>query len=336
MKDNTDGLITVIIPVYKVEQYIRGCIESVRAQTYKNIEILLVDDGSPDGCGGICDEYARTDTRVRVIHKENGGLSDARNAGLEAAEGAYIGFVDADDRICADMYEKLMAALLQNNADIAAANFMYVDGQYEPIETRNEALPLKDEVISGKEAITRLLDDKGWYYVTAWNKLYKKSIFANVRFPAGKLHEDEFVAHMVYSQAERVACISDVCYLYAQREGSIMDAKYSVGRLDVIEALAGRFGYCIQEPGMREYCARLTQRMYAALLEAYEMLDRGDKAAAAGYARAKRIYLQCCGQVKRELGMKKWFIDVIVFRYAPAVNAAAARRGRRWRTGIGE
>lgn len=146
-------LISVIVPVYKVERYLCRCVDSIIAQTYTNLQIILVDDGSPDGSGAICDDYAAKDPRITVIHKENGGLSDARNAGLGAARGSYIGFVDSDDYISVDMYEKLYKAIVACNADMSVCNFRYVDENGNNMEERNNALPVKDEVIDGMTAL---------------------------------------------------------------------------------------------------------------------------------------------------------------------------------------
>ena len=178
-------LISVIVPVYKVERYLCRCVDSIIAQTYTNLQIILVDDGSPDGSGAICDDYAAKDSRITVIHKKNGGLSDARNAGLVAACGSYIGFVDSDDYIAVDMYEKLYKAIVACNADMSVCNFRYVDENGNNIEERNNALPVKDEVIDGITALTRTLDDKGWYYVTAWNRLYSRKLLQSIYFPDG-------------------------------------------------------------------------------------------------------------------------------------------------------
>lgn len=233
-------IVSVIVPAYRVEQYLTRCVESILAQTYPHLEVILVDDGSPDGSGALCDALAARDERIKVIHKENGGLSDARNAGIEAATGEYLMFVDGDDYIAPDMALKLLAAMTESGADAAICNFRLVaddpdDGTYE---AKNTDLPIRDEVISGRAVLEeKLLGPKSWYWVIACNKLYKKSIFKEVRFPVGKLHEDEFSLFDIMSRCERLACVPDMLYCYVQREGSIMQQKYSVRRLDAVEAL---------------------------------------------------------------------------------------------------
>ena len=139
--------ISIIIPVYQTKDYVEKCVRSFIAQRFTDWEMILVDDGSPDNCGAICDEYAKTDSRIKVIHKKNGGLSDARNVGIEAATGAYLGFVDGDDYIEPEMYERLYAALTENNAEISICRFRYVGAK----EDRNEQIEINDEILSGQD-----------------------------------------------------------------------------------------------------------------------------------------------------------------------------------------
>lgn len=240
-----ENLITVIIPIYKVEKYLRKCVDSVTAQTHKNLEIILVDDGSPDGCGEICDEYAKRDERIKVIHKENGGLSDARNAGLDIASGEYIGFVDSDDYIAPDMYEVMLKRLTETDADMAVCNVSYVGDVSDNQRQSEKVWTINDCVLDRKEAMRMLEEIKNWRYVTAWNKLYKRNIFRNIRFPKGKIHEDEFVAHRVIGECEKIACISQRLYYYLQRQGSIMAAESLDAKLDTCEALIDRARYCL-------------------------------------------------------------------------------------------
>ena len=175
-----DALISVIVPVYKVEQYLPKCVESILAQTYTNLEILLVDDGSPDNCGAICEEYARKDPRIKVIHKENGGLSSARNAALDIARGEYIGFVDSDDWIQPEMYETLLSGIKKNDADMAYGGRYDVDGNTG--EKTIGLCPQKEECISGMEMLGRVFV---WDHCdsAAWDKLYHRSLFEQIRYP---------------------------------------------------------------------------------------------------------------------------------------------------------
>lgn len=238
-----DILVSIIVPVYKVEKYLGRCIDSLIAQTYKTIEIILVDDGSPDKCPGICDKYALTDDRIKVIHKENGGLSDARNAGIEAATGEYLMFVDGDDYISPDMTEKLYLALKKNDADMSICNFVCVneDGSVYDGKMWEQ---IQDGLITGRDVLEIMLTGDYVTYVIACNKLYKRQIFQSIRFPQGKIHEDDFVAHYLFGMCDRVACIKDACYFYLQREGSIIHKEDYRGKMNGLQALADRIVYC--------------------------------------------------------------------------------------------
>ena len=217
-------LISVIVPVYKVEKYLKRCVDSILAQTYPCLEVILVDDGSPDGCPAICDEYAREDRRVRVIHKENGGLSDARNAGIDAAKGNFLGFIDSDDYVHPRFYELLLQALKEEGADIAGCDVkkIYETGTVE--EEEKEAV--RSEIYSGREATANLYDAQLYLKsVVIWNKLYKKELFKDVRFPKVKLHEDEFTSYRLLYQSKSVVYIDRAYYFYFQREDGIMGQK---------------------------------------------------------------------------------------------------------------
>lgn len=229
--------ISVIIPVYNVEKYLVKCIDSVINQTYTNLEIILVDDGSPDRCPQICDEYAKKDKRIRVIHKANGGLSDARNAGIDVADGEYICFLDGDDYIAPNMYEKLYTAIKKNNADMSICNFCYVDENGNILDKENMEYPIKDEYISGRKVLEeKLMELNRHYWVVAWNKLYRHEIFERCRYPVGKIHEDEYVLPMIYD-GKNVEGISDRLIYYVQRPGSIMHEKSPEKTKNSIEAL---------------------------------------------------------------------------------------------------
>ena len=241
-------MISVIVPVYMVEKYLPQCIESIQKQTYRELEIILVNDGSTDGSPQICDWYAQGDLRIKVIHQKNKGLSGARNAGLEIATGEYIGFVDSDDYIKENMYEALYQALLREKADMAICSYEKVSEEGERIENTS---PIKDEVLSGYDILKKLPECKGWYYVTMWNRLYKRELFSQIRLPEGKNHEDEAVAHKIYFAAKKVVTIRDALYCYRNAENSIMSTWTSIKRLDGLEALYERF-CAYQKAGLNE------------------------------------------------------------------------------------
>ena len=242
-------LVSVIIPVYKVEPYLDKCVETVLRQSYSNIEVWLIDDGSPDSCGLLCDHWAEKDRRIRVIHKENGGLADARNTGLDAANGDYIVFVDSDDYVASDMVEKLYKALKAGDADMSICNFLHVYENGDPVPDLCDARPIGDEVITGQEAIIKMHTPEkgrwiGWYYSMAWNKLYKKELFSEIRYPKGKLCEDVFIAHWLFGKCNRIACISDVCYYYLRRTGRITYGRNYKTNLHDAEGYLDRALYC--------------------------------------------------------------------------------------------
>ena len=210
----SDGTISVIIPVFRTEKYLEKCIGSVMAQTYEKLEIILVDDGSDDKSGEICDSFAKKDSRIRVIHKDNGGLSSARNAGLEASGGDYIAFVDSDDYINSRMYEELMSAL--DGADISICGYYTVNSKGET----NHSAYSEKTVLSKDEALRELFrDEKIKNHV--WNKLFKKELFSSVSFPEGRIFEDILTTYKLFEKAEKIACIPYSGYYYCDRDGAI-------------------------------------------------------------------------------------------------------------------
>lgn len=216
MNSVLESLISVIVPVYKVEPYLKKCIDSICNQTYGNLEIILVDDGSPDGCGAICDEYAEKDCRIRVIHKTNGGLSSARNAGIDIAQGDYLGFVDSDDWIEPDMYEELLRNAATCSADIA------VCGRVEEYSGKSTICVWKDTILLDRAGAMEALLKDPVMQSYAWNKLWKRELFSAVRFPEGRDYEDIAVVHKVYEQVNAVVCLPKAKYHYLQRQDSIV------------------------------------------------------------------------------------------------------------------
>ncbi len=239
MKNKEESLISVIIPVYKVEKYLKRCVDSVIAQTYENIEIILVDDGSPDNCGEMCDEYAKADSRVLVIHKENGGLSSARNTGVEHSCGEWIAFVDSDDYISSDYIECLYQAVKEYNADISICRYVITHGDdAEFSRSCGETV----EVLSGYEACLKLCNFKPTKcaFVEAYAKLIKRGIAASFPFPVGRVREDEAVAHKMLYEANKVVISDSVMYAYYQRPDSIMHSKDPLRERDRFLAFAER------------------------------------------------------------------------------------------------
>lgn len=237
----TTEKISIIVPVYNVAQFLCQCVNSILKQTYSNLEIILVDDGSTDESGNLCDELALTDTRIKVIHKLNGGLSDARNAGLTIATGQYIGFVDSDDWISKDMYEKLYFNLCNTQADISACGIemFWKDGS-------TKALTLHyDKVLGNTEAMTELIYER-MLKQPVWYKLYKAELIKGCFFKKGKSHEDVFWTYQIIAKAKNICIFSDLLYHYRQRNNSIMGVDYNIKRIDIMEAKNVRY-YFIQE-----------------------------------------------------------------------------------------
>ncbi len=209
----TNETISIIVPVYKVEPYLRQCLDSIVNQTYKNLEILLIDDGSPDRCGKICDEYGETDDRIHVFHTENGGVSAARNFGLEKSTGQYIGFVDSDDWIEPDMFEVLLKKMKETDAEIAGC------GLIRERSSGSTKYELEEEVIPSDDAVKRLVAGKIRYEV--WNKLCVRDMFRGVSFPSGDVYEDVTTTTRLLHNAQSVAFSSRLLYHYRIRENSI-------------------------------------------------------------------------------------------------------------------
>ena len=213
-----DILVSVIVPVYNVEEYLCRCVDSILSQTYHNLEVILVDDGTKDNSGSICDEYAARDARVRVIHKENGGLSSARNAGIEIARGAYLQFVDSDDWIEPDAVESLLALALEHHVELVIGGRW--DVKAKTGQKKIGLCPPKTEVISAEEMVSRMFR---WDNCdsAAWDKLYHRRLFREIRFPYGKVCEDVPVMYKIVLDAGRVALLDKPVYFYYHRPGSI-------------------------------------------------------------------------------------------------------------------
>lgn len=230
-------IISIIVPIYKVEKYLDRCINSILNQTFKDFELILVDDGSPDRCGDICEKYAKKDKRIKVIHKENGGLSDARNAGLDIATGKFIGFIDSDDFIHKDMYMVLYDAIIKSKSDISQCKFKYFSKEDEL--NKNIINDRKYEIYNNINAIEEIIDNKN-LNTNVWNKLYKRELFNDIRFPKGKIHEDEFVTYKVFYRAKTVSYVNKELYYYFSNDTGIMKNLNINSKFDWIEAIEER------------------------------------------------------------------------------------------------
>lgn len=289
-------LISVIVPIYKVERYLDRCVQSIVDQSYKHLEIILVDDGSPDHCPSMCDAWAARDSRIKVIHKENGGLSDARNAGMAIAGGEYIGFIDSDDYISPAMYQLLLERLQVDGSDISACG---VDMVYEDGSAHQRLTP-EDSCVLSAEAAVEAVVRESWLKQPVWYKLYKAELVRDIGFPVGKYHEDIFWTWQAVARAQKVSIFDTPCYYYVQRSGSIMAEKYTPRRLDAIEAKQQRLAFLIKEyPRISEYARKdlAFSCMYHGQLATRDLDVSGRKAVLAKLKAVLKESTGCCGKM---------------------------------------
>lgn len=216
-------LISIIVPVYNVESYLTQCIESLINQTYKNLEIILIDDGSTDKSGEICDLYKEVDNRIRVIHKKNSGVSSARNIGLDIAKGDYIGFVDSDDFIDLMMYEKLYLQIEVNDADMIKCNFIEVKKnkiQNDIVSTGDVTIYTREEALYN--FICKEYSHNKPFKTVVWNALYKKELLENIRFPEGLLYEDGYISPKLFLKSKKLLYLDECLYYYRINDNGIM------------------------------------------------------------------------------------------------------------------
>lgn len=231
--------ISVIVPVYNVDHYLEPCVSSIVNQLYTNLEIILVDDGSTDRSSLICDSWMKIDSRIQVIHKNNGGLSEARNVGLSIASGDLIGFVDGDDWISPNMFSLLYENMIETGSDIASCGIELVwEGIAETYRLTKEGC-----CVLNKRAAMEAIISESWLKQPVWNKLYKAETLKNVKFVLGKTHEDVFWSYQVINNADKVSVIDTPCYHYVQRRGSIMNRSYSLKNLDALDAKVERTNF---------------------------------------------------------------------------------------------
>lgn len=233
--------ISVVIPVYNVEKYLSECLDSVINQTYKNLQIILVDDGSTDSSGKICDEYAEKDDRITVVHQSNAGAGAAKNTGLELIDGDYFSIIDSDDYIELDMYEKMVNSLEKYNSDIAQCLFrnVFVNDSFDRKYKIKGNYP---KVLTPKNFLKEYLYD--WKYAIFWNKLFKKSLLQNIKFPVGRKIDDEFFTYKLVCNAKKVVNIDNILYNYRMRKTSVMNENNSDRLIyDRIDCFIERYNY---------------------------------------------------------------------------------------------
>lgn len=220
--------VSVIVPVYRVEKYLHRCVDSILQQTYSNLEVILVDDGSPDRCGIICDDYADKDSRILVIHQENLGISMARNKGLDVSTGEFISFVDSDDYIHHKMIEIMMNNLIEDSADVCiCGRHRFPSDSFVNEELLFKNFQEEKRIFTKDEALIHLFTDMSFIRYALWDKIYKKNIYENIFFPEGKYYEDGAITFRLLSKCEKISYISDPFYYYAITPNSITEQKYT-------------------------------------------------------------------------------------------------------------
>lgn len=238
-----DELISVVVPVYNVEKYLERCVDSIIKQTYKNLDIILVDDGSPDNSGKICDNYKEKYTNIRVIHQKNQGLSVARNNGLAVAKGSYITFVDSDDWIAPDMVSVMYKNLKKSYADISVIGFYNV---YEDRKMVKNTIGNKTQIMTSMEALECFLFN-GYITPCVWGKLYKIDIWSGVKCPPGKLFEDQYTTYKLLDKANKIVFNPYPYYYYLKRNGSIGHSGFSEKTYELYEGIQEEYKFIISK-----------------------------------------------------------------------------------------
>lgn len=252
--------ISIIVPIYKVELFLSQCIESIIRQTYQNLEIILVNDGSPDGCPQICDEYAKKDKRIKVIHKQNEGVAVARNIGIETATGDYIGHVDSDDYIHPAMYETMLQILQKTAADIVYCNrYDVYDEQHINELTMKQGADIQVIILNNIDALKALMRDQRGQVIVPWAKLYRKDIFDGVQYPKGEVNEDSFITWKLLYKSSKIAYADVKFYYHRIRENSTMQT-FNLKRMRVLDAYQ-EITDCFKEEGINELFI-IAARMY--------------------------------------------------------------------------
>lgn len=311
-------LISVIIPVYNVENYLARCVDSILNQTFTDFEVILVDDGSTDSSGMICDEYAATDARIKIIHKENGGQSSARNAGIKYSKGAYISFVDSDDWISNDYLDHLYMLIQKNNADVSSANFSFAFDDAIDFTKR-----FKENLITGSSDILQfyMKQDKmhGKNDFAVWGKLYKKELFDTVQFPNRTIYEDNIVNFKILKNCCRYVKSTKVVYAYFQRNQSTTKSKLSARHLALLDASKEMFILAGDDKKVARLCRRKIAMSYFSLLALYvrfgtDLPEEKIMELAGEYKKIKKVYLRTERSLKMHFASFLFCTDIQLCR----------------------
>ena len=284
--------ISVIVPVYKVEQFLHRCVDSILSQSFVDFELILVDDGSPDNCGAICEDYKAKDSRIHVIHRENGGLSAARNTGIDYvmahSDSEWIAFVDSDDWIHPDYLRVLYDTAKQTRCNIIACGFFRTEGGAFPAEQDFSVQCLRaDDYYCGQV--------HGGVTAVAWNKLYRKSLFKDLRYPEGKLHEDEFTTYRAVYETGKVGVTPAVLYAYYQNPEGIMRSQWNPRRMHVLEAFEQQIDFA-REAGNDRFLRKIAEQY---LYSTYEHLQQAQPE----YRKQLRQKLRAALKLSRNCGI---------------------------------
>jgi len=260
-----EPLISVIVPVYQVEAYLGRCVESLLAQTYRNLEIILIDDGSLDGCPKICDAYAEKDDRVRVIHQENAGLSGARNAGIDAARGEYLAFADSDDYVAEDFIRTLYDLLQETGSAISQCRFAYVQGEKLRSEESRDY-----QIYRGACLLEQLYgpEEEATCFVVAWNKLYRRELFEKIRYPLGRIHEDEATTYRLFHKGGKLVFTRRALYGYFTDNSGSITSVFSRKRLQCLTAHEERIAF-FKEHGYEKLLPKAYRKLCDACITFY-------------------------------------------------------------------
>lgn len=257
-------LVSVIVPIYNVQDYIERCVHSIIEQTYHNIEILLIDDGSTDDSGKLADEYAEKDERIKVFHKKNGGLSDARNYGFAVSTGEYVCFIDSDDFIHRDYVKCLLTICKEQNCDIAQCDYIRTSGEIGPDSDLDDRV----YVFNNIQMLNNLYGKQYIKTVIVWNKMYDRKLFSDIEFPVNKIHEDEATTYKLFYKANKIGVTEKVLYYYYQRPNSIMQNRYNLKRLDILWAIDQRRKF-FGEKGLIDLYYKDNYKMLTKILKSY-------------------------------------------------------------------
>ncbi len=299
-----ESLISVIVPVSNVEKYIERCLNSLINQTYQNIEIILIDDGSSDASGSICDSFSQKDSRIKVWHQEYAGVSDARNKGIDMSNGDYIVFLDSDDEADKNYVYKLYNTLVENDLDISQCCLLRVR---EGKEINRQEVEKEVRIYSGLEMQMKIFDRNRYFTMCLCGKMFKRSLFEGLRFPVGRINEDESLIYLLMYRASKVGIIDDYLYYYHYNCDSITERKYNIHRLDCFYMLEEKFEF-YQERGLQELANKTANEYFSQMSVVFnhkkEQIDNWQ----ALYNKAKAFYIRDREQIleKAKLSKTRW------------------------------